>query len=465
MEACLQGVGRMSLITPEYLAQQQELHRNPDYGTSSSVWAPKVLDLLSRESLSSVLDYGCGKGHLKNELGEIVAEYDPAIEGKDADPEPADLVVCSDVLEHIEPECLDQVLEHIRSRTKHWNLFVIATRPAIKTLPDGRNAHLIIQNADWWHKRLSAFFDVKESDATNAGEYVVVAKPYLLLGEIKGKGAVADEIRNEQMRTNVGLVSKRLKVRNPLEPHNRVAIILCYGPSLEETWQTAILEKQALDAEKGADLVSVSGAHDYLIARGVVPKYHIECDPRKHKGDMLTKPHRNTEYLMASCVHPDVIGKLVARKRKVRLWHLNNGDGSLAAAMEADKNAVLIGGGGSVGLRAIPVLMAMGYRRFIVHGMDCSHRGDASHAGHHTGKKTDRIEVRCHSCHRHFITSPVLVTYQRNFDDLRQYIGDPSKDPTKIEIILRGDGLLQHTLICGGAAEAGPMHENKEDAA
>ena len=39
-----------------------------------------------------------------------IKEYDPAIPGKDSLPEPADIVVCSDVLEHIEPNYLLNVL-------------------------------------------------------------------------------------------------------------------------------------------------------------------------------------------------------------------------------------------------------------------------------------------------------------------------------------------------------------------
>jgi 2-polyprenyl-3-methyl-5-hydroxy-6-metoxy-1,4-benzoquinol methylase len=68
----------------------------------------------------------------------------------DAAPEPHDIVACTDVLEHIEPDCLDDVLKDIRRCTKKVAFLLIATRPAIKVLADGRNAHLIQQPYTWW---------------------------------------------------------------------------------------------------------------------------------------------------------------------------------------------------------------------------------------------------------------------------------------------------------------------------
>lgn len=76
--------------------------------------------------------------------------YDPAVAEYASDPEPADCVACIDVLEHIEPEMLDQVLDHIRSKTIKRALFSVHLGPAGKTLSDGRNAHLIQKPPAWW---------------------------------------------------------------------------------------------------------------------------------------------------------------------------------------------------------------------------------------------------------------------------------------------------------------------------
>jgi hypothetical protein len=165
---------------------------------------------------------------------------------------------------------------------------------------------------------------------------------------------------------------------------------------------------------------------------------------------MMRKLHRKVEYYMASVVHPDLLKKL--KGYKVTLWHMNEGDPSLQI-LDLEPNSLLVPGGGSVGLRSLALLYIMGYRRFLVHGMDCSYRDEQTHAGKHTGKETQKVEVRC-TDGRKFITAPVLITYKRYFDEIRRsFVGDADKDPSKIEIILRGDGLLQHWLRVSGGAE------------
>ncbi len=91
----------------------------------------------------------------RSSSGWDVREYDPGIIGKDALPKPADLVIATDVLEHIEPELLGNVLEHIRSLARLGVFLNIATSPAREILPDGRNAHLIIRPPAWWREELA----------------------------------------------------------------------------------------------------------------------------------------------------------------------------------------------------------------------------------------------------------------------------------------------------------------------
>lgn len=151
-----------ALISPAYLELQRRLHARPKgYGGKGDTWAQPVLDLVARFRASSVLDYGCGRGALKRALEPIkpvsldVREYDPAIPGKDGRPSFADLVVCTDVLEHIEPDRLDAVLAHLKTLARTAVFVVIALRESNKTLADGRNAHLIVAPADWWIDRLT----------------------------------------------------------------------------------------------------------------------------------------------------------------------------------------------------------------------------------------------------------------------------------------------------------------------
>lgn len=144
-------------ISREYEAMQRELHMRPQgYGGKGFKWADTVFAIAQTFEATSILDYGCGRGSLVRKLAERdlswlrLAEYDPAIDGKDDLPSFADLVCCTDVLEHIEPECLPSVLEHLRKLARKAVFFVAALDEANKTLLDGRNAHLILQPKEWW---------------------------------------------------------------------------------------------------------------------------------------------------------------------------------------------------------------------------------------------------------------------------------------------------------------------------
>ena len=114
----------------------------------------------------SVLDYGSGKGYLGKELPFPIWEYDPAIPGKDQSPRPADLVVCTDVLEHIEPEKLIHVLRDLSRCVLKVGYFVIHTGPSGKVLADGRNSHLIQQPPEWWRMKLKKHFILSKHSLT-----------------------------------------------------------------------------------------------------------------------------------------------------------------------------------------------------------------------------------------------------------------------------------------------------------
>lgn len=158
------------LITPEYRELNRKLHQdNEQYGTSGQHWRNAVREL-SEYGRLSILDFGCGKQTLKKALGPAyrVTGYDPCIEGLDTPPEPHDVIVCGDVMEHVEPDLVMNVLREIRRLMKVRGLFVIGMNPAKKTLADGRNAHLSLHTQEEWAAKLTAAgFEVAEQSDPN----------------------------------------------------------------------------------------------------------------------------------------------------------------------------------------------------------------------------------------------------------------------------------------------------------
>jgi 2-polyprenyl-3-methyl-5-hydroxy-6-metoxy-1,4-benzoquinol methylase len=168
-------------ISEEYRELNRRLHADkPRYGANGHKALGTVMNVLRAIGGGEVLDYGAGKGTLGTALnanGVVVHEYDPAIKGKDAPPEPADVVYCGDVAEHVEPEYLDAFLDELRRVTKKVLILTVATRPAVKTLADGRNAHLIVEPVEWWLPKITARFDVRELFAPSGGEFTIIGAP------------------------------------------------------------------------------------------------------------------------------------------------------------------------------------------------------------------------------------------------------------------------------------------------
>jgi hypothetical protein len=163
-------------ITPEYLELNRQLHATGEFGVSGSRWGPTVLQVCAMLASRDILDYGCGQRTLEKSLDFPIRNYDPCIAGLDAPPEPADIVVCTDVLEHVEPACIDAVLDDLKRLTRKAALLVIANRPAKKHLPDGRNAHLIQQGRDWWLPKLALRFTIHQIEGSETELVFIVQK-------------------------------------------------------------------------------------------------------------------------------------------------------------------------------------------------------------------------------------------------------------------------------------------------
>ena len=171
----------ISLISDDYRRMQQELHVNPDYGVASVSYAPIVAQAMTAVGATELLDYGAGKGRLGMTLRNLMQQpltihhYDPAIpEWSDA-AQPCNFVACIDVLEHIEPHLIDNVLDDLMRVTSGIGVFTVHTGPAMKVLPDGRNAHLIQQPPSWWLPKFMSRFELVQFKSMPQGFWVYVA--------------------------------------------------------------------------------------------------------------------------------------------------------------------------------------------------------------------------------------------------------------------------------------------------
>ncbi len=160
----------------KYYELQKELHsrENTYYGIQGDV----DVEFIGRAVLAlyaglkrpiTVLDYGCGKGKLGNELKKVfniveVTNYDPFVSEYSKEPDGMfDIVACMDVMEHVEIQCVKNTLEYITSKVKYAVQFSIHLNDAAKVLADGRNAHITQKSANWWISNISEHLGVVEA--------------------------------------------------------------------------------------------------------------------------------------------------------------------------------------------------------------------------------------------------------------------------------------------------------------
>lgn len=216
--------------------------------------------------------------------------------------------------------------------------------------------------------------------------------------------------------------------------------IACYGPSLRDTWQ---------DLER--PIISVSGAHDFLIERGIVPDFHMDMDPRPHKVAHVLKPHPSVQYLMASVCHPFTWS--VLRGFKVRTFHVVSGANTYAWLQVHDPRTLLVVAGSSVGLGAMHVGGVLGFRHFEVHGMDGCFRDEARHAGAHFGHEQRPIPWTANG--RTWQTSKIMIN--SNVELLNMLREFP------FFAVLHGTGLVQDMVAEADLPNAAAAGTEKAD--
>lgn len=150
----------MKTISDHYKEQNRLFHeeekkRGKPWGVSGRKYIKEARSFAKEIGAKTILDYGCGSCTLGRGLYDEfdIREYDPAIPEKENGRTPSDLVVNTDVMEHVEPEYIDNALLDIYGLAQKGCFFAIATVGCHEWLPDGTNAHLTVKGGKWWLDR------------------------------------------------------------------------------------------------------------------------------------------------------------------------------------------------------------------------------------------------------------------------------------------------------------------------
>lgn len=156
-------------MTTQTLQDSNELYRqtheaHPDYfaGYSIMEYVFDIGQLIKFSNITTVIDYGCGKARAWKQYNlkqlwklHDVQLYDPGVTEYALKPYTArDLVICTDVMEHVPEHLVDEVLADICRLANKAVFLNISTRPASKLLVDGSNAHATVKPAHWWQAKI-----------------------------------------------------------------------------------------------------------------------------------------------------------------------------------------------------------------------------------------------------------------------------------------------------------------------
>ena len=174
---------------------------------------------------------------------------------------------------------------------------------------------------------------------------------------IPSKSVLGDDILTQHIQHALSLGLPSLPA---CHPHDMVAVLVASGPSI--TTQLDSIKRQR---DKGRPIIAIKDAHDWLIARGVIPNQAVVLDPTEHQWQCFRRKHPDVQYWVSSQCHRTMFDHL--RGHHVSLFHLIH-DGNMVYKGTSAK--FMIGGATTTGLRAISVLWVMGFRRFELYGYD-----------------------------------------------------------------------------------------------
>lgn len=144
-------------MNKEYIAAEyRRIHESGRFsGESLKPHEPEIRKLIAENDISTILDYGCGKAnwHKKFNLVKDLTLYDPYYGPYSQKPSGKfDMVICTDVLEHVPEDDVESVLSELIDYTEKVLFLAIAIRPAHKSFSNGINLHLTVWPKDKWEE-------------------------------------------------------------------------------------------------------------------------------------------------------------------------------------------------------------------------------------------------------------------------------------------------------------------------
>lgn len=209
--------------------------------------------------------------------------------------------------------------------------------------------------------------------------------------------------------------------------HDGVVCIVGGGPSLAGFVGEIMARKK-----NGQQVWALNGAHDWLVDHGISPDAAWLVDSRPDNAGFyeMTLPH--TAYYIAGRCDPAVFAALEGRN-VITWWDQS------VQQLVTDK--LIIGGGTTIGMKALCGAYALGYRHMHLYGYDSSYSDLDHHAYAQPMNDGETVyEVRVGADGPVYRASGWMLGQVKNFGAIAPALADAG-----CIIELHGDGLLQAT--------------------
>lgn len=404
-----------------------------------------ALEVLKPRMGASFIDFGCGTGRPALELrkrGYGVVGIDFAEnsldEGIDIPFLVADLAkkidlkaqfgFCTDVMEHVAPEHIDDVLLTIADCVRQGVFFSIAMdHDQFGPMLVGSQLHLTVQDAKWWRRKMGQFWPrvvmVSNSDTLLCLACFANVENFREGVKIEALANTPDDVIFSHVAAN----SKRaIPWLEKSEAGPCPCLIVGGGPSLRDT-----LPSIKVCAKMGWPVFALNAAAKFLSEHDV-PNWQIMIDPREGNLDYLDD--KASGYILASQCHPALFDRLEGQS--VVGFHVAmEGIGDHIADL---RTATLIGGGITSGLTALALVYTLGYREIHLHGYDSSDAEDGNaHAYAQDETRAEKKRLNCKYRGKHYRCSFAMYKQAEEFEKFSRMLADMDA-----VIHVHGSGLL-----------------------
>lgn len=337
---------------------------------------------------------------------------------------------CTDVMEHIPPEEVDRVLHHILKSAQNV-FFQISTEPDHFGAEIGEQLHLTVQPFKWWEEKLKEHEAIINWSGEMPGACAFYVTAWQSAQELIKHGTINTD--DETINNNIkSAMDRNLTEIRPYEKTDIPVMILAGGPSMNEFKEEIVSRRNA-----GEKLITVNGAYNWALSNGLSPSAQIMVDSREFNKRFLEPSIPNCHYLLASQCHPASFD--VVPKDQTILWHSAIDENAIKFLEDkysgTGKPWYPILGGSTVMLRALPLMVMLGYSKFEVFGFDsCLMNGEHHSYSQPENDHTTILQVLVNG--RTFHCHPWMVSQAQEFLDLMRLMAD------HIELVVRGDGLI-----------------------